>query len=115
MTKKGSKYSYKEVVLGMLPQSHIYALIVISHASIYRGDQVINLPKFDFSQVLRVIQRFKINYLCLVSSIEASLLGWTFFGGDAFSMSLKADTPSLDAGTSCDNITYQKQILVRQV
>lgn len=63
----GSKYGMTEVALGLLPQSHIYSLVVICHATTYRGDQVINLPKFEFNQFLHSIQRFKINSLPLVS------------------------------------------------
>ena len=63
----GVQSSYTDVALGLLPQSHIYALVVICHATTYRGDQVINLPKFDLSQYLKAIQRFKINTLYLVS------------------------------------------------
>ena len=63
----GSKYAMTEVALGLLPQSHIYSLVVICHATTYRGDQVINLPKFELQQFLSSIQRFRINILCLVS------------------------------------------------
>ena len=63
----GSKYSVTEVALGLLPQSHIYSLVVICHATTYRGDQVINLPKFEIQTFLSSIQRFKINTLPLVS------------------------------------------------
>lgn len=63
----GSKYGTTEVALGLLPQSHIYSLVVICHATTYRGDQVINLPKFEIQQFLNSIQRFKINTLPLVS------------------------------------------------
>ena len=63
----GSKYSFTEIALGLLPQSHIYALVVICHATTYRGDQVINLPKFEIGQYLNAIQRFHINVLFLVS------------------------------------------------
>lgn len=66
--KPGDKNAPTEVVLGLLPQSHIYALVVICHASIYRGDQVINLPKFEIHSYLNAIQRFKINGLYLVSN-----------------------------------------------
>ena len=62
----GTKY-VTEVVLGLLPQSHIYSLVVICHATTYRGDQVINLPKFDLQHLLSSIQTFKINGLFLVS------------------------------------------------
>lgn len=47
--------------------SHIYGLVVICHASVYRGDGVIVLPKFDFTTTLQAIQDHKINSLYLVS------------------------------------------------
>lgn len=65
----GDKYSHTEVALGLLPQSHIYSLVVICHATTYRGDQVINLPKFEMASYLNAIQRFKINTLLLVPPI----------------------------------------------
>lgn len=61
-----------EVALGLLPQSHIYSLVVICHATLYRGDQVINLPKFELQSYLNAIQRFKINTLYLVSDDNKS-------------------------------------------
>lgn len=54
------------IVLGLLPQSHIYSLIVICHVCPYRGDQVIVLPKFEIHQFFQVIQRFGIQSLYLV-------------------------------------------------
>ena len=60
------KFNPPEIALGLLPQSHIYSLVVICHATTYRGDQVINLPKFEFGQFLSAIQRFKIESLFLV-------------------------------------------------
>jgi Acyl-CoA synthetases (AMP-forming)/AMP-acid ligases II len=56
-----------EVTLGLLPQSHIYALVVINHSGPYRGDQIIILPKFEMKSYLASIQRFKISCLMLVS------------------------------------------------
>lgn len=63
----GSKDDFTDVVLGLLPQSHIYALVIICHASVYRGDQVINLPKFDMDQFLNAISRYEIGLLYLVT------------------------------------------------
>lgn len=60
---------YTENVLGLLPMSHIYGLVVICHASVYRGDGVIVLPKFDFTTTLQSIQDYKINTLFLVPPI----------------------------------------------
>lgn len=63
-----------DVVLGLLPQSHIYGLVVISFAATWRGgknlhekshqmktnwpkDQVIILPKFDLDLFLKSIEK----------------------------------------------------------
>jgi ribosome assembly protein SQT1 len=63
----GTVSDYTENILGLLPMSHIYGLVVICHASVYRGDGVIVLPKFEFQTFLSAIQNFKINFLYLVS------------------------------------------------
>ena len=65
--RKSGKAAATETVLGLLPQSHIYSLVVVCHSHPYRGDQIINLPKFEFQQYLQSIQRFRINTLYLVS------------------------------------------------
>lgn len=56
-----------KVVLGLLPQSHIYALVAICHTSVYRGDSVVVLPKFELPVLATAIARFKINILYVVS------------------------------------------------
>jgi len=58
----------RDVVLGLLPQSHIYGLVVICHDGMYRGDSIIVLPKFELLTLLESIQRFRINVLILVST-----------------------------------------------
>lgn len=65
----GSKYGYQENALGLLPMSHIYGLVVVCHASLYNGDCVVVLPKFDFDGCMGAIQRFSINNLYLVPPI----------------------------------------------
>lgn len=64
----GAASPFTDVVLGLLPQNHIYALVVICHVGPYRGDQVITLPKFDLHLYLSSIQRFKIQALYVVST-----------------------------------------------
>lgn len=59
---------FTDVALGLLPQSHIYALVVICHVGPYRGDQVIILPKFELKSYLSAIQNFKISSLFLVGT-----------------------------------------------
>ncbi|KAF2200774.1 acetyl-CoA synthetase-like protein [Delitschia confertaspora ATCC 74209] len=91
-----SQVGYVENALGLLPMSHIYGLVVICHASVYRGDGVIVLPKFEFTTFLESIQRFQIHSLYLVPPIiiqmtkNASLLSnydlssvWSLFTGAA--------------------------------
>ncbi|KAJ5221951.1 Acyl-CoA ligase inpC [Penicillium citrinum] len=65
---------YSEIGLGLLPQSHIYALVVICHAGAYRGDQTIVLPKFEMASYLAAIQNFKITGLFLVPPIIINML-----------------------------------------
>lgn len=65
---------YQDVALGLLPQSHIYGLIVICHASTYRGDRVIILPKFDLQHYLTAIQKYKINTLYIVPPIIIAMV-----------------------------------------
>jgi acyl-CoA synthetase (AMP-forming)/AMP-acid ligase II len=49
-----------QVVLGLLPFSHSYALVVIIHACVARGDSVIVLPGFDLNTYLAATERFRI-------------------------------------------------------
>lgn len=63
----GAKSDFTEIALGLLPQSHIYSLVVICHAGTYRGDQTVILPRFELKSYLAAIQNFKINSLYLVS------------------------------------------------
>lgn len=58
-----------EVVLGLLPLSHIYGLVVVAQASTWRGDGCIILPKFELQSYLQTIQTHKIETLYLVPPI----------------------------------------------
>ncbi|KAI0808848.1 hypothetical protein GGR55DRAFT_187993 [Xylaria sp. FL0064] len=60
--------------IGLLPMSHIYALIVVANTSVYRGDGVVVLPRFELKIFLECIQRFKINFMHLVPPIIIQLL-----------------------------------------
>ncbi|KAF2103764.1 phenylacetyl-CoA ligase [Rhizodiscina lignyota] len=67
--KKPGEDEYLENCLGLLPMSHIYGLVVICHGSVYRGDTVIVLPKFDLKTTLKTIQDYRIGGLFLVPPI----------------------------------------------
>ena len=64
----GSPTPQTEVALGLLPQSHIYALVATCHSGIYRGDQTVVLPKFEMKSYLAAIQNYKIGILFVVCS-----------------------------------------------
>jgi acyl-CoA synthetase (AMP-forming)/AMP-acid ligase II len=55
-----------QVELGLMPMSHIYGLVVVSHSAVWRGDEIIVLPKFELDTYLAAIQRFKIEHLIVV-------------------------------------------------
>jgi acyl-CoA synthetase (AMP-forming)/AMP-acid ligase II len=61
-----------QVELGLLPFSHIYGLVVVAHSATWRGDEVIVLPKFDLTDYLQAIERFKINHILIVSLLCAT-------------------------------------------
>ena len=65
---------YTQAVLGILPQSHIYGLVYISHYSIFRGDEVIVMSRFDIRDVLEAIRRCRIGCLFLVPPIIISMV-----------------------------------------
>lgn len=65
---------YHDTALGLLPQSHIYGLIVICHVSTYLGDTVIVLPKFEINAFLDSIQKYKINTLYIVPPIIINMV-----------------------------------------
>lgn len=55
-----------QVVLGLLPLSHIYGLVVIAYACTFRGDEIIIMPKFELKSFLGAVSQFKIEHLFLV-------------------------------------------------
>ncbi|KAF2165417.1 hypothetical protein M409DRAFT_67248 [Zasmidium cellare ATCC 36951] len=66
LQRETENINYTEFSLGLLPMSHIYGLVVISHLGPYRGDGVVVLPKYDFKWLLQCIQDYKISMLYLV-------------------------------------------------
>ncbi|VUC33245.1 unnamed protein product [Clonostachys rosea] len=63
-----------QVVLGVLPLSHIYGLVLVGLVSCYRGDEVVVLPRFDLDAFLAAVQRFKIEQLDVVPPILIQII-----------------------------------------
>ncbi|KAI0449466.1 hypothetical protein F5B21DRAFT_494210 [Xylaria acuta] len=60
--------------IGLLPMSHIYALVVVVNTGAYRGDGTIVLPRFELKTFLECIEKFKINFMHVVPPIIIQLL-----------------------------------------
>jgi acyl-CoA synthetase (AMP-forming)/AMP-acid ligase II len=73
-SREAIRKGYQDVVLGLLPLSHIYGLIVICHCSSYRGDQVVILPKFEIQSFVGSIQKYHINTLYIVPPIIIAMV-----------------------------------------
>lgn len=56
--------------LGLLPFSHIYGLVILAHGNVWRGDEVVVLPRFEMPTFLAAIERFKLNQLYLVRRLS---------------------------------------------
>ncbi|KAI9836285.1 MAG: hypothetical protein M1819_001622 [Sarea resinae] len=65
---------YHDTMLGLLPQSHIYALIVICHTGAYVGDKVVVLPSFNLDWMLNAVQVHQITALFIVPPIVVQLV-----------------------------------------
>ncbi|KAH6607267.1 amp-binding enzyme [Trichoderma cornu-damae] len=62
-------------VLGVLPFSHIYGLVLVSTLGQYRGDEAIVLPKYNFHELLGAVQRFKIEQMFVVPPMLIQIIG----------------------------------------
>ncbi|KAJ9144226.1 Acetyl-CoA synthetase-like protein [Pleurostoma richardsiae] len=63
-----------QVATGVLPFSHIYGLVVISHLSMWRGDEVIVLPKYNLLGMMSAVQKYKVNQLFVVPPIVIQMV-----------------------------------------
>ncbi|KFA69821.1 hypothetical protein S40285_02448 [Stachybotrys chlorohalonatus IBT 40285] len=64
-----------QVVLGILPFSHIYGLTLLALAAPYRGDGLVVLPRFELASYLDAVQRFRIEQLSVVPPILIQMMG----------------------------------------
>jgi acyl-CoA synthetase (AMP-forming)/AMP-acid ligase II len=64
-----------QVVLGVLPFSHIYGLTLLALAAPYRGDGLVVLPRFELASYLDAVQRFRIEQLSVVPPILIQMMG----------------------------------------
>lgn len=65
--------SHRDVILGVLPQSHIYSIVLITHVPVFRGDTVVTMAKFDLMSFIRAVKKFRMTLLYVVPPILISL------------------------------------------
>ncbi|KAF5022720.1 hypothetical protein F66182_5268 [Fusarium sp. NRRL 66182] len=63
-----------QIMLGLLPFSHVFGLMLITHLGAYRGDEIIVMPRFEFESFLGAVSRFKIEQLPIVPPIVIQML-----------------------------------------
>ncbi|KAH7133756.1 hypothetical protein EDB81DRAFT_805080 [Dactylonectria macrodidyma] len=63
-----------QVMLGLLPFSHIYGLVPIAHVATYRGDEIIVLPRFELKSFLAAVEKFRIQQISVVPPILVQML-----------------------------------------
>ncbi|KAK7409181.1 hypothetical protein QQX98_008674 [Neonectria punicea] len=63
-----------QVMLGLLPFSHIYGLVPVAHVGTYRGDEIIVLPRFELKSFLAAVQNFRIEQISVVPPILVQML-----------------------------------------
>ncbi|XP_057377432.1 uncharacterized protein LOC130698831 [Daphnia carinata] len=70
--KAWSPYTEKDVNLGLLPMFHQYGCLMVL-TTLAVGAKAIILPKFNFSDMLRAIQKYKVTMIPLVPPIAVLL------------------------------------------
>ncbi|KAH8659630.1 hypothetical protein BGZ61DRAFT_465245 [Ilyonectria robusta] len=63
-----------QVMLGLLPFSHIYGLVVNGLYALATGDELVVLPRFELKSFLETIQRFRIEQMAIVPPILIQML-----------------------------------------
>lgn len=63
-----------QVMLGVLPFSHIYGLVPVTHVGTFRGDEIIVLPRFELQSFLAAVARFRIEQISVVPPILIQIL-----------------------------------------
>jgi acyl-CoA synthetase (AMP-forming)/AMP-acid ligase II len=64
---------HRDVILGVLPQSHIYSVVLMAHVAAFRGDTVVTMAKFELTDFIRAVRRFKMTLLYVVPPILIAL------------------------------------------
>ena len=64
---------HRDVILGLLPQSHIYSIILTTHCPVFRGDTVVTMAKFELMSLIKAVKRFQMTCLYVVPPMLIAL------------------------------------------
>jgi acyl-CoA synthetase (AMP-forming)/AMP-acid ligase II len=67
-------FGERDVVMAVLPFFHIYGMVVIMKLSLANGSTLVTMPRFDFTEFLGLIQRYRVTILPLVPPIVLGLV-----------------------------------------
>ncbi|KAL2818174.1 hypothetical protein BDW59DRAFT_175248 [Aspergillus cavernicola] len=108
---------YTDVLLGLLPQSHIYGLVVMCHAGPFRGDQVIVLPKFELRTYMAAVQKYRISSLFVVPPIIITMIRNPEVCAEydfSSAISLFTGAAPLGKETALDILKVYPKVMIRQ-
>ncbi|KAI5481402.1 phenylacetyl-CoA ligase [Pseudohyphozyma bogoriensis] len=66
-------FDTKDSVLGALPLSHIYGLVVLMYSTFHNGGTLVLMPKFDLVQFCDSVQKYKATIALIVPPIALGL------------------------------------------
>ncbi|CAG8821982.1 20943_t:CDS:2, partial [Cetraspora pellucida] len=66
--------SSHSILMGVMPFSHVYALICVVHIALIRGATTVILPNFDVKTFCSCIQKYKLNYIHATPPIILTLV-----------------------------------------
>lgn len=70
----GSGHDWRdETLVCVLPLFHIYGMVAIMNHGLYCGATVVTLPRFDFEQVLKTMQDYRVTFAHLVPPIVLAM------------------------------------------
>ncbi|HVF43922.1 MAG TPA: 4-coumarate--CoA ligase family protein [Pyrinomonadaceae bacterium] len=63
----------EDTLVCVLPLFHIYGLVAIANLAMLSGSKVVMMPRFDFAQLLKVMQDYRVTFAHLVPPIILAL------------------------------------------
>jgi acyl-CoA synthetase (AMP-forming)/AMP-acid ligase II len=75
-TNVARQYSdiHHEIILATIPMFHLFGMLCVGLHPIRKGSTVITMPRFNFIQMLSLIEKYKINYIPCVPPILSAMV-----------------------------------------